>query len=598
MLFVAHREEILNQAIQVFRQIRPNARIGRLSGEQREKHTDLLFASIQTLSRIPHLSQFRPDDFDYVVVDEFHHAAAGTYRRVIDFFRPKFLLGLTATPDRTDGAELLALCQENLVYEATIRDGVDGKHLCPFHYFGVPDEIDYSNIPWRNSQFDITELTAAIATEARARNALEQLRKRGGQRCIAFCCSQRHADFMADFFVGEGVRAVAVHSGTNSAPRATSLERLRDGEIEVIFAVDMFNEGVDVPSIDTVLMLRPTESTIIWLQQIGRGLRIADGKNQLTIIDYIGNHRAFLMKLRGMAVIIGRDAESSGRQREVLEAIRDNVITLPVGCEVTYETAAIDILQFLLRPTRTEEVLETFYRDFEERNGVRPTAIETFHAGLNPRSNSDRSWLGFVDRLGGLDPAEQSAWLAAREFFVNLEKTETTRSYKIVLLTSMIEGNTLRPSMPVEQIAARVADLVRRIHGLTDDFSVNLSNAKALERLLVDNPIEAFVSARGMGGVPYFKFDGQVFGFAFDIPNQVAFTGLLQEILEWRLAQYLSRGNVADVICRVSRNNSGQPILFLPSTGGGLPKGVLEIEVNGRPMEATVAKIAVNVVRI
>src|SRR3974390_267629 len=200
----------------------------------------------------------------------------------------------------------------------------------------------------------------------------------------------------------------------------------------------MFNEGVDVPSIDTVLMLRPTESTIIWLQQIGRGLRIADGKDQLTIIDYIGNHRAFLMKLRGMAVIIGRDAESSGRQREVLEAIRDNVITLPVGCEVTYETAAIDILQFLLRPTRTEEVLETFYRDFEERNGVRPTAIETFHAGLNPRSNSDRSWLGFVDRLGGLDPAEQSAWLAAREFFVNLEKTETTRSYKIVLLTSMI----------------------------------------------------------------------------------------------------------------------------------------------------------------
>jgi superfamily II DNA or RNA helicase/HKD family nuclease/diadenosine tetraphosphate (Ap4A) HIT family hydrolase len=597
ILFVAHREEILKQAVQVFRQIRPTARIGRLSGEQREIHTDLLFASVQTLSRIPHLSQFKPDDFDYIVVDEFHHAAAGTYRRVIDFFRPKFLLGLTATPDRTDGADLLALCQENLVYEATIRDGIEGKHLCPFHYFGVPDEIDYSNIPWRNSQFDITELTAAVATEARASNALEQLRKHGGERCIAFCCSQRHADFMAEFFVREGMRAVAVHSGANSAPRATSLERLRDGEIDVIFAVDMFNEGVDVPSIDTVLMLRPTESTIIWLQQIGRGLRIAEGKDQLTIIDYIGNHRAFLMKLRGMAVVIGSDAESRGRQREVLEAIRDNVVSLPAGCQITYETATIDILQLLLRPTRTEEVLESFYRDFEERNDVRPTATETFHAGLNPRSNSDRSWLGFVDRMGGIEATEKSVWQDAREFFVSLEKTETTRSYKIVLLLAMLDEHTVKANISIEQLADRVASLVRRIHGLAADFSVNLSDTAALRKLLVNNPIEAFVSARGMGGVPYFKFDGQVFEFAFDILDPTAFSALLREVLDWRLAQYLSRGNVADVICRVSRNSTGQPILFLPSTGGGLPKGVLEIEVNGRPMEATVAKIAVNVVR-
>ena len=257
ILFVAHREEILTQAISTFRQIHPNARIGRLAGEQHEIQADFLFASVQTLGRINHLSHFKPDDFDYIVIDEFHHAAANTYRRVIDYFHPKFLLGLTATPDRTDGADLLALCQENLVFEATIRDGIENGLLCAFHYFGVADEVDYSNIPWRNSQFDPTALEAAVATEARARNALEQYRKRGGRRCIAFCCSQRHADFMADFFVREGVKAVAVHAGENSAPRATSLEHLRDGELEVIFAVDMFNEGVDVPSLDTVLMLRP-----------------------------------------------------------------------------------------------------------------------------------------------------------------------------------------------------------------------------------------------------------------------------------------------------------------------------------------------------
>ena len=279
--------------MQVFRRIRPTARIGRLAGEQRETSADLVFASVPTLGRIPHLSRFRPDDFDYIIIDEFHHAAAGTYRRVIDYFQPKFLLGLTATPDRTDGADLLTLCQENLVFEANIRDGIEGGQLCPFHYFGVADDIDYNNIPWRNAQFDITELTAAIATEARARNSLEQLRKHGGRRCIAFCCSQRHADFMAEFFIREGLRAAAVHSGPNSAPRATSLEKLRDGELDVVFAVDMFNEGVDVPSIDTVLMLRPTKFTIIWLQQLGRGLRISDDKERLIVIDYIGNHRAF-----------------------------------------------------------------------------------------------------------------------------------------------------------------------------------------------------------------------------------------------------------------------------------------------------------------
>lgn len=486
-----------------------------------------------------------------------------------------------------------------MVFEANIRDGIEGGQLCPFHYFGVADNVDYTNIPWRNAQFDITELTAAVATEARARNSLEQLQKHGGRRCIAFCCSQRHADFMAAFFVRQGVRAVAVHAGANSAPRATSLERLRDGELDVVFAVDMFNEGVDVPSIDTVLMLRPTESTIIWLQQLGRGLRTSEGKERLIVIDYIGNHRAFLMKLQGMAVILGRDAESSGRQREVLESVRDKKITLPVGCDVTYETSAIEILEHLLRPTRTEEAMESFYRDFEERHGIRPTAVETFHAGLNPRSNSERSWIGFVERMGGLSSDEKSAWSAARDFITNLEKTETSRSYKIVLLLAMLDGETLIPSLSIDELTRRVAALAIRIHRLSEDFSVDLSNTGALKKLLIDNPIEAFVSARGMGGVPYLKFDGDTFSIAFEIFEPVAIGALLREVLDWRLAQYLSRGQVGDVVCRVSRNTGGQPILFLPTnkSSGSLPEGPLEIEVHGRPMEATIAKIAVNAVK-
>jgi hypothetical protein len=174
--------------------------------------------------------------------------------------------------------------------------GVRRQLLAPFRYFGVPDDVDYVNIPWRSTHFDEEVLTTAVATQRRAENALDQFRTRGGTRAHGFCVSKRHADFMASFFVSRGLRAVAVHSGDTSAPRALSLEQLEQGELDIVFAVDMFNEGVDLPTLDTVMMLRPTESRILWLQQFGRGLRTAPGKERLTVIDYIGNHRVFLLK--------------------------------------------------------------------------------------------------------------------------------------------------------------------------------------------------------------------------------------------------------------------------------------------------------------
>jgi hypothetical protein len=279
-----------------------------------------------------------------------------------------------------------------------------------------------------------------------------------------------------------------------------------------------------------------------------------------------------------------------------LAAIRDDRITLPAGCEVTYETIAINILEALLRPRRTEEFLEYFYRDFEERNGIRPSAVEVFHAGLNPRSNGERSWLGFVERMGGLNRPEKTALSSAGDFFPSLEKTETSRSYKIAVLLAMLDGEQLIPRISIEDLTRRVAALAVRIHRLAEDFSVKLSDTKGLQRLLIDNPIDAFIQAKGMSGVSYFKFDGQTFGFAFEIQDSTAFATLLREILDWRLAQYLSRGQFTDVVCSVSRNSSGNPILFLPSSGDGLPKGSLDILVDGRPMQAVIAKIAVNVV--
>ncbi len=603
VLFVAHREEILNQAIETFRRVRPAARIGRLSGDHKDTETGLLFASVQTLGKMNQIKEFRPDDFDYIVIDEFHHAAASTYRRIIDYFVPKFLLGLTATPERSDGADLLGLCQENLVFQAGLHLGIEGGHLCPFHYFGVPDNVDYRNIPWRSGQFDPTELTAAIATEARAQNALEQYRLRGGTKCIGFCCSQTHADFMADFFNSHGVRSVAVHAGRNSAPRATSLQKLEAGELEVVFAVDMFNEGVDVPSIDTVLMLRPTESTIIWLQQLGRGLRKSANKKRLIVIDYIGNHRIFLTKLRAIASIANVDVSSSGHIRQLLEKLQGDQISLPTGCELTYDLEAIDILRMLVKPASTENALEDFYHDFLERHGVRPTASEVFHSGNNPRSGSERSWLGFVERMRGLDDLERSTWLEHREFFQEMEKTELTRSYKLMTLFALFHDETVQERCTVDEIAERVAQLASRVHKLQQDFSVDLEDRKALKELLLKFPIDVLTKLRDRDDAPYWVLHNDSFGLARVPQDRVTFSQHLREILDWRLAQYLSRSVVlnerADVVCRVARNTSGQPILFLPTTSGAghLPKGPLSVIIDDQPMEATVAKIAINVVR-
>lgn len=170
-LFVAHREEILSQAMSAFRRIRPEARLGRFDGETKDAGTDILFASIQTLGRVGHLRRFAPDAFDYVIVDEFHRAAAASYRALLDHFTPRFLLDLTATPDRSDGADLLALCGDNLVYHCDLFDGIEAGLLSPFNYMGVPDDVDYAQIPWRSSQFGPAALEAALATEARAANA-------------------------------------------------------------------------------------------------------------------------------------------------------------------------------------------------------------------------------------------------------------------------------------------------------------------------------------------------------------------------------------------------------------------------------------------
>jgi len=543
VLFVAHREEILDQAAETFRRIRPAAVFGRYTGTEKVPDAEVLFASVQTLGRLAHLRQFAPDRFDYVVIDEFHHAAAATYRRLIDHFDPRFLLGLTATPERTDGGDLLALCQENLVYRCDLADGIRRELLSPFRYYGVPDGVDYRHIPWRSSRFDEEALTAAVATRERAGNVLEQHRLLGGKRALGFCCSRRHADFMAAYFREHGVRAVAVHSGPGSAPRTAALEQLEAGDLDVVFAVDMFNEGVDLPQVDTVIMLRPTESRVVWLQQFGRGLRKAAGKAALVVIDYIGNHRTFLLKVRALLGGFVNLGPTDADIDRVLVQAAANRLTLPPGCEITYDLQVIDVLRGLLRGRETQ--IEAYYRDFRERHGVRPRAAEAFHDGFDPRSVRTHygSWLQFVGDMGDLAAGERTLLGEVGGFLRVLETTPMTRSFKMVTLRALLGRNALPGSVGIDALVTEFRRQATRSPVLLAEVGEDAGDERRLRSYLERNPIAAWVDGKGTGGTAYFAYDGATFSSTFAVPVERvgAFQELVSEIVEWRLAAYLGR---------------------------------------------------------
>lgn len=604
ILFVAHREEILSQSVATFRRIRPKASIGLYMGSERAPGADILFASIQTLSRNEHLRRFDSRAFDYIVVDEFHHASSATYRRLIDHFEPQFLLGLTATPERTDGGDLLALCQENLVYRCLVPRGIEEGLLAPYRYFGVPDNVDYANIPWRSTRFDEKALTQAVATQRRAENIFEQWRKRGGARTLAFCVSQLHADFMRGYFADRGIACAAVHAGRSADSRSFSLERLATGDVQVIFAVDMFNEGVDVPAIDTVMMLRPTESQIVWLQQFGRGLRKHEDK-KLTVIDYIGNHRSFLLKARTLLNLV----EGGDRALSVaLERVQAEKFGLPPGCEVTYDLEAMNIMRALLRiPRDPADALRDYYIDFRDRKGERPSASEAFHDGYLPRTarRAHGSWFGFVAAMGGLDDEEMRALDVGRSFLEALESTKMTRSFKMLVLVAMLNTDTLPGSgIRIGDLSAEFIRLARRNPKLAADLGPSVDDAVEAQALIERNPVEAWTGAGAVPGGAAFEYSAGVFRYRQAVPesSRAGFQRLVRELAEWRLAEYLSRADEplldAAFTMKVS-HSGGQPILFLPDRSKvvNIPEGWHVVMIEGRRYQAHFVKIAVNVVR-
>ena len=308
LLFVAHREEIIKQSLAVFRGILKDSNYGELwvGGTTPTKY-DSVFASVQTLNNKISNPTLSVDFYDFIIIDEVHHISANSYRPILQRFKPKILLGLTATPERMDGVDILEDFCNHIAAEIRLPEAMNQKLLCPFNYFGLTDTVDLTSLQWSKGRYVPSQLNNLYTgNDQRVRHILSNLEKYltdiQDVRALCFCVTQDHAKYMAEKFVLAGFKAdyLTSNGGTD---RNLIRERLSKKEINYLFVVDIFNEGVDIPEIDTVLFLRPTESLTIFLQQLGRGLRLSDDKDCLTVLDFVGNARSeydFEGKFRAM----------------------------------------------------------------------------------------------------------------------------------------------------------------------------------------------------------------------------------------------------------------------------------------------------------
>lgn len=404
LLFVAHREEILDQSLATFRHTLRDPSFGeKWVGGVRPTRFDHVFASIQSLNASG-LEYLPPDHFDVVIVDEFHHAAAPSYERVLSHLRPVELLGLTATPERSDGMPILSWFDDRIAAELRLWDAIDQQYLAPFLYYGIHDGLDLTHIPWRRGRgYEVEALTDLYtSSDAWARLVLQQVDDHvdvASMRALGFCVSVDHARFMAHHFNRHGVPSVAVWGGSPPAEREQALRDLAEGEVRVVFSVDLFNEGVDVPTVDTILMLRPTESPVLFVQQLGRGLRKANGKSHCTVLDFVGNHRTEFRFDRRYRALLG------GTRREVERAVQMQFPFLPAGCSMQLDQKAAEVVLRSLRaaiPSQWRAKVEELTSLRQERPDIGLAGyLEETGLDLEDLYANNRSWSDLVEAAGG-----------------------------------------------------------------------------------------------------------------------------------------------------------------------------------------------------
>ncbi|MCU6763169.1 DEAD/DEAH box helicase family protein [Brotonthovivens ammoniilytica] len=558
VLFVAHREEILKQAAVSFKNVRHSDDYGFFDGKQKDIDKSVIFASVATLGRSEYLTDkyFSADYFDYVVIDEFHHAVNEQYKRIASYFKPKFMLGLTATPERMDGKNIYELCDYNVPYEISLREAINKGMLVPFHYYGIYDETDYSGLHLVKGSYDKNELTDIYTKGKYSTNRYELVykyyRKYRSQRALGFCCSRRHAEEMAKDFCKRGIPAVAVYSnadGEYSGNRDAAIKKLIAKEIKVIFSVDMFNEGLDIASLDMVMFLRPTESPIVFLQQLGRGLRTYKDKEYLNVLDFIGNYE----KAGKTSFLL------NGGKAEGQKIYEYSEIDYPDDCIVDFDMRLIDLFKKLEQKSLSvkEYINREYYRVKEVMDGKVPTRMELFtlmeddiyqYCLKHSKENPFRRYLEYLYELGELSDDEQLLYSGTgREFLGVIETTDMQKVYKMPILYSFYNHGRIRLEVTDHEVLESWKEFFNT--GVNwKDFSADisykdyqhmtdkqhLSKAKTM-------PIK-FLKASGKG----FFIEKEGCALAIreelkDVIDNVAFRNHMKDILEYRTMEYYRR---------------------------------------------------------
>lgn len=486
LLFVAHREEILRQSLQTFRQVLCDYNFGeKWYGGEEPANYEYVFASKDTLNNRLESLQLPPDYYDYIVIDEVHHVAASSYRHIINYFKPKVLLGLTATPERMDGEDITQDFDGAISAEIRLDDALNKGLLAPFYYYGITDSVDYSEVAWDKGHYVASELshiyTYNDARTAVILRALQQyLTNIRDVRALCFCVDQQHAKYMASKFTLCGLKAEVLTS-ENAQMRTALYRRLKNKEINYLFVVDMFNEGVDIPEVDTILFLRPTESLTVFIQQFGRGLRKAEGKTHVDILDFVGNCRAEFNYTDRMRVMLGRTSMS------VVEEMERDCPHLPFGCRIILEPKAKEYILSNIKGAIqrfTARKVNMLVQNFERHHSVPLTLanfVRIYQIPLD-RLYRGRTWnkllfeTGLVRKQSAFNEELSRAvfrkWLATDSFsYLSFIKQLAAKSFRIKVkeMNGIDQKRLLMLYYDLFETAGRFSSLQEMVDALAGD---------------------------------------------------------------------------------------------------------------------------------
>lgn len=440
LLFVAHREEILAQSIYTFRAVLKDANFGEMFvGKYKPDSIDNLFISIQTFNSQDFTEKTTADFYDYIIVDEFHHAAAPTYQKLLEYYKPKILLGLTATPERMDGKSILSYFNNRIAAEIRLPEAIDRKLLCPFQYFGVTDTIDLDSLKWTVGGYDKGELSkiytfSGMAANRRADLIINSLLKYvtdiDAVKGLGFCVSIEHAEFMCRYFNEHGIPSMYLTGASPDEERKSAKESLVSGKVRFIFVVDIYNEGVDIPEVNTVLFLRPTESLTVFLQQLGRGLRLSEDKECLTVLDFIGQaNKKYNFEDKFAALL-------SNTTRSVTREIKDGFVSVPKGCYIQLEKkAAKYILENIRASYGNTAGLVTRVASFEEDTGLELTLanfLDYYHIDARAMYKYS-SFSRLCARADVIDDFEEATEEAMTKAFARFAAVDSRRWIKFLI---------------------------------------------------------------------------------------------------------------------------------------------------------------------